>query len=369
MNTDAPLIWLLGKAQSGKTSLVCELTGEARDQVGNGFERATLTAGVYAFPPDEPAVRFLDTRGLEDEAAYNPEADLQAAEAAAHLLLVTVRLEDSVLDGLLARVRALRKQHPDWPLLVVQTRLHDLYEPGQPHILPYPFTGTPTDATLPGLSDEFTRLLTAQRQAFNQLPGKPPLFVPVDFTRPDAGLPPANYGAEALWDALHTLLPGVYERLHTPRDPAESARRQIILPWAFAAAGADALPLPLLGGLASTGLQARMVHAVAARFGLEMKPALWAKFTSLLGASFAARYAVRFFLRQGLKIVPGIGAAAVAVLSFGVTYALGEAAIYFCRELSAGREPDREHLRQTYAQNLERAREIWRQRNPPEAGA
>lgn len=365
----APLIWLLGKAQSGKTSIVAELTGEDRREVGNGFQRATPGARVYAFPPELPVVRFLDTRGLGDEAGYDPAEDLEDAARQAHLLLVVVRLEDGALGGVLDVARAARKRHPDWPLLVAQTRPHDLYRPGQTHALPYPFTGTDADASLPEFSDEFRRVLSAQRAAFRDLPGPPPVFVPLDFTRPDAGFTPAAYGGGALWDALDRLLPKLHERLHLGRDPAENARRQVILPWAFAAAGADALPAPFLGGIASTGLQARMVYAVSDRFGLKWDDGLWKKFIHLLGASFGARYAAKFLFRQGLKIVPGIGAAAVAVLSFGVTYALGEAAIYFCREIAAGREPDRERLRRTYAENLKRAREIWRRRARGEGGA
>ena len=36
-----PLIWLLGKTQAGKTSIVAEITGEAVDQVGCGFVPVT----------------------------------------------------------------------------------------------------------------------------------------------------------------------------------------------------------------------------------------------------------------------------------------------------------------------------------------
>ncbi len=360
--SDVPVIWLLGKAQAGKTSIVAELTGEARENIGNGFQRATTGSRVYAFPQDQPVVRFLDTRGLEDEAAYDSKTDLNDAAAQAHLLLAVIRLEDSALGHVLDVVRSVKKRHPDWPVLVALTRLHDVYEPGQSHLLPYPFDGTKSDLTVPELSDDFRRLLAAHRKLFHDLPGSPPEFVLLDFTQPGSGIAPSDYGAAFLWNTLARKLPSVYEGLHISRDPAESTRRRVILPWAFAAAGADALPLPFIGGLTSTGLQARMVYGVADRFGLTWDRTIWKKFIHLLGSAFVARYGVKFMLRQGLKVLPGIGAAAVAVLSFGVTYALGEAAIYFCRELAEGREPDRDVLRQTYTENLERARTIWQQR-------
>jgi len=359
----APVIWLLGKAQSGKTSVVAELTGMDREGVGNGFQRTTLSSKVYPFPPELPVVQFLDTRGLEDDIAMDPGEAMAYAEDKAHLLLVVVRVEDPAPEALLNLLRGIRKRHPDWPLLVAQTRLHDLYEPGQTHPLPYPFTGGDSDAELPGLSADLRDALSAQRAAFTRLPGSPPLFVPLDFTKPDSGLSPSNYGGDALWEGLKICLPLAYEGLHTGSDPAEQARKRVILPWSLAAAGTDALPLPLLGGLASTGLQARMVVAVAGRFGLDWSPREWRRFVRLLGASFVARYGAKFLLRQGLKVIPGVGAATVALLSFGVTYALGEAAIYYCRELSEGREPDREQLRQTYVEHLEQARDLWRERS------
>jgi hypothetical protein len=63
---EAPVIWLLGKTQAGKTSIVAALTGEGRNDIGDGFQPATRTARKYAWPPERPLLRFLDTRGLAD---------------------------------------------------------------------------------------------------------------------------------------------------------------------------------------------------------------------------------------------------------------------------------------------------------------
>ena len=354
----APVVWLLGKAQAGKTSIVAEMTGQNFEGIGNGFKRATLSAGLYAFPVDLPVVRFLDTRGLEDERGYDPARDIAYAEEQSHLLLAVARAEDLALEPLLDTLKTVRKQHPEWPLLVAQTRLHDLYPRAAGHPLPYP--GTDNPSVFP---ENLQRTLRAQREMFDALPGPDPIYVPLDFTRPEDGFDPVNYGADALWDALKRMLPPVHDRLYRGRDPAENARHQVILPWALAAAGADAVPVPFVGGLASTGFQARMVDAVARRFQLRRDMDLWKRFIHLLGFSFCARYGVKFLLRQGVKLVPGLGTAAVALWSFAITYALGEAAVYFCREVAEGREPDREALRETYKANLERARAMWRERN------
>ena len=67
----APVIWLLGKTGAGKTAIVSTLTGDARAEVGAGFEPCTRTAAFYDVPTEVPLIRFLDTRGL-DEVDYDP---------------------------------------------------------------------------------------------------------------------------------------------------------------------------------------------------------------------------------------------------------------------------------------------------------
>jgi len=74
----APVIWLFGKVQSGKTSIIRALTGAERAQIGDGFKPCTRWAARYDFPnSDFPLAVFLDTRGL-GEAGYTPQEDLAA---------------------------------------------------------------------------------------------------------------------------------------------------------------------------------------------------------------------------------------------------------------------------------------------------
>ena len=62
----APVIWLFGKTQSGKTSIVKYLTGAESAEIGKGFQPCTRFSRQYAFPVDEaPLITFLDTRGLD----------------------------------------------------------------------------------------------------------------------------------------------------------------------------------------------------------------------------------------------------------------------------------------------------------------
>ena len=69
----APVVWLLGKVQSGKTSIIREPTQSSDAEIGSGFRACTKTARVFDFPSEAPIIRFLDTRGL-GEVAYDTRA-------------------------------------------------------------------------------------------------------------------------------------------------------------------------------------------------------------------------------------------------------------------------------------------------------
>src|SRR3954470_325200 len=76
--TPTPVFWLLGKTQSGKTSIIRYLTGADDAVIGSGFRPCTKTSRRYQFPsPDAPLMAFLDTRGV-DEPGYDPAEDAAA---------------------------------------------------------------------------------------------------------------------------------------------------------------------------------------------------------------------------------------------------------------------------------------------------
>ena len=57
--------------------------------------------------------------------------------------------------------------------------------------MPYPFDGSDGDARRIGVPEELGRVMLAQRRLFRDLPGRePPMFVPLDFTRPEQGIAP-----------------------------------------------------------------------------------------------------------------------------------------------------------------------------------
>jgi len=80
-----PVLWLLGKTQAGKTSIIKALTGSEAAEIGNGFQPCTRTSQFYDFPTETPIVRFLDTRGL-GEVSYDPSEDILYCKGQAHRL-------------------------------------------------------------------------------------------------------------------------------------------------------------------------------------------------------------------------------------------------------------------------------------------
>src|SRR5262249_43425543 len=156
---------LLGKTQSGKTSVIKYLTGAERAEIGQGFRPCTRYSSRYEFPTEEaPLLAFLDTRGL-DEPGYDPAEDLAAFREAAHVVVVTVKALDQAQEGVLRQVRAVRRDQPRRPVVLVLTCLHEAY-PQRQHPQPYPFReGLPAGES-PALSADLVRSLEEQRRRF-----------------------------------------------------------------------------------------------------------------------------------------------------------------------------------------------------------
>src|SRR5262245_11075028 len=122
-----PVLWLFGKTQSGKTTLVRYLTGAEDAAIGQGFRPCTHFSREYHFPTaDTPLLTFLDTRGVE-EPGYDPAEDLARFDEQAHIVVVTVKLLDQAQEAFVNHLKALRKSQPARPVLLVLTCLHEAY--------------------------------------------------------------------------------------------------------------------------------------------------------------------------------------------------------------------------------------------------
>ncbi|MFP4684037.1 MAG: YcjF family protein [Ectothiorhodospira sp.] len=360
---EAPVLWLLGKVQSGKSSIVRAVTGDAEVAIGNAFTPCTRTSRLYEFPPEAPVVRFLDTRGLE-EADYDPAGDLALLEGRAHAVVAVARAMDPHQEAVLEVLRAVRQRHPHWPVVLVQTRLHDGYPDGRDH---------PDAATLAGDPDlaDLRRALEAQARTFRALPGDGPVHMAaVDLTPPEEGFSDPEYGLEGLLDALDAGCAdgreGWIRDLATEARAGRAARlRPHILGYALAAGAADVFPM--VGAVAVPTVQGRMLHTIAGFHAVPWDRSLLRAFAASLGTGALLGIGAGFAARQVGKLVPGygqvVGATAAGVASASVTYALGQAASYYLETRRRGVE-DPQGVRAAYRGALREAHDLFRRRGP-----
>ena len=364
-----PLVWLIGKVQAGKTSIVGALTQASSAEIGEGYKPCTRTAAVFDFPADAPVIRFLDTRGL-GEAGYDPAEDIAFHEGRAHLLLVVMKALDPQQDAILNVVRKARERHPDWPILVAQTTLHDGYTAGQGHALPYPYGAAPHDlAHNSAVPPDLSRSLIFQRGLFSAMPGNGSiLFVPIDFTKEGDGYDPREYGLSALTSALEKTAPaGLVAALKDANlssgDKLAAEAHPHIVGYAAAAAAADAVPAA--GAVAVPVVQSKMLHSLARIYEVDWTRQTLAEFGGCLGAGAVSRLIAGFGFRQLAKLIPvygqTAGAAAAAATSFATTFAIGKAACYFMLRRRAG-ESDPKGVSDAYAKALSEAFRLFHQR-------
>lgn len=360
-----PVVWLVGKTQAGKTSIIRALTGSDQAEIGNGFQPCTATARLYDFPPEAPVVRFLDTRGL-GEVDYMPEEDIRFCESRAHLLLAVMKVSDPDQDAVLEVLRSVRARHPEWPVVIAQTGLHELYADDGEHPQPYPFAQMPWPASVP---PDLARALLSQRDRAGELPGKAPeRWVPVDLTLPEDGYAPEDYGLDALWEAIEAVsalrLQWLLGQDSDVKDVFASAAHPHILGYALAAAAMGALPVVDLAAVPA--IQAKMLQSLAAIYAQAWDRRSKLEFLGLLGSGVAVAYAARYLGRAAIKLVPYLGQTLGAVwgatASGATTYGLGKAAGYHFHRRALGLETDARVLRRVFDEHRGQGSEILRER-------
>lgn len=362
-----PVLWLVGKTQSGKTSLIRTLTGSPDAEIGNGFRPCTRTARFYDFPSDVPVVRFLDTRGL-GEAAYDPTDDIHYCEERAHLVVAVMRASDPGQQAVTDVLHAVRKRHPDWPVLIVQTCLHQCYGPDWQHPQPYPFQDI---SSLP--QDDLTRVLNSQRERLGHLPGSAGVWwVAVDFTLPEDGFTDPRYGLDTLWQAIEEAsafgLRALLEADPAIQDAYSRAAHPHILSYSLAAAGMGALPVVDMAGVPA--IQLKLFHTLASIYGMPWDKRTTTEFFGLLGAGISIGYGLQMAGRNLVKLVPVWGQTAGAVWgatsSAAMTFALGKAAGYYLARKRKGLAVDDQKLRQVFTDALRKGREVASHQAHPE---
>ena len=358
-----PTIWLLGKTGGGKSSIVRFLTGATTAEIGNGYRPQTRTSSLYEFPSsEEPIVRFLDTRGL-GEAGYDPDADLKACNAQAHVLVVVVRVMDHALDEVVTTVQRIRAARSTLPVVLALTSLHEAYPQEQhPETDPFPASGSPTvDFSQIGLRSDLLRTLIEQQRQFQGLVDR---IVPLDITKPEEGFHSPNFGGDRLESALIELLPEACRQviLHLDewrtalQDLSERKALPTILTYSSLSAAAAAVPLPWIDIPAVMSLQSRLIYVLADQYDQQMNAAMLSK----MAGAMAGQMALRFAVRSPLKLIPFLGQTANAAMAFAYTYSLGKACCWYFGECRQGSTPSVESLNFVWGEQLQHATDRWR---------
>ncbi|HJT79510.1 MAG TPA: DUF697 domain-containing protein [Gemmataceae bacterium] len=352
-----PVFWLLGKTQSGKTSVIKYLTGAEEAEIGQGFRPCTRTSRLYQFPtPDAPLLTFIDTRGI-DEPGYDPTEDLARFNPQAHVLLVTVRALDHAQENVLNPLRTIRKARPGRPVVLALTTLHEGY-PQQQHPTPYPY-GTEQEATAVPL--DLRRSLDEQRQRFAGLVDR---VVPLDLTPAEEGFAEPGYGGEQLKQTLLEVLPAAYRQTLLTLDEATKELKDIyarhalphIIAYSTLAATAGAIPVPWLDLLLLPGIQTQMIHHLARYYGQPLRGTRFLELAGTLGLGVVFRQATR----ELIKFIPVVGSVAGSVLAGASTFALGKAFCYYYSAVHQGHVPRPEDLKKYYHEQLVQAEEAWK---------
>jgi uncharacterized protein (DUF697 family) len=305
-------------------------------------------------------LRFLDTRGL-GEVDYDPTNDMSWCEQQSHLVLVVMQVSDPNQHETLRALQAARRRHPDWPVVVAQTGLHRLYSAGMRHPIPYSYSGGADDEAQSSAPHALRQALVHQRKQFDGLPGARPHFVPIDFTMPEDGFAPHDYGIEMLWRVLEEVGPVAFEALHLAHADAQSDRirakaRPLIYGYGTVAAGAGAVPVPIVGVGGIAGLIAMMLRMLAIRYDVGWTPRTFGEFSGAIGGGAFFWWALRYGLREVLKLVPVFGAVAAgainAAAAFAVTVAVGEAACVWLAYRHRGLTAPDEEVRRAFANGL-----------------
>ena len=355
-----PVIWLLGKAQSGKTSLVHAMTGSSRAEIGGGFRPCTRTAQMYSFPnEDECFLRFLDTRGL-GEAGQDGSAEIPKLEAEADLIVVVVKAMDHAQQHVLDILRGVAARHPDWPILVLQTALHEGYPTGaMRHAVPYPYAEPPYPPAVP---HDLARSLLAQRELFRGYRAalRAGRFHAAGRRLRAGRLWPGatlvgDRGAASAGTARHVGPdaggPPGDPRRTVPQGPAAYRRP---MPWRPAGRGRCRCrwstcrwswrPRP--------GCSTRSPRSTSSRWICTRM----AEIAGALGFGFLTRLGVRELVK--LVPVPGLGESVSALYAAASTYALGVALCQYFSRVRGGAKLDVDIIRRLYATELKQSK-LW----------
>lgn len=359
--TPAPILWLIGKTQSGKTSIIKFLTGAEEAEIGLGFAPCTRFSREYAFPSkDIPLLKFLDTRGLE-EPGYDAGEDMAAFNSQAHVIIITIRVLDHALAGMIPHLRQIRRSQPGRPVILALTCLHEAY-PQQQHPLPFPFDTSGLIETS-SVTSELQRSIDRHRQ---ELAGLYDFVAPLDITPAYEGFIEPNYGGQQFINTLVQALPSAYRQTllmlekmtHSLQEHHARKALPYIMGYSTLAATAGAFPIPWIDLFFLPAIQTQMIHRIARLYGQPLNGKRFLELASTLGLGIFVRQAIR----ELAKFIPLFGSALGAVLAGSSTFALGKAFCYYYSAVHQGHVPQASDLKRYYQDQLTQAEQFWKKR-------
>jgi uncharacterized protein (DUF697 family)/GTP-binding protein EngB required for normal cell division len=350
---------LIGKPQTGKSSIIRGITGVSAEIVGQGFRPHTQNTQRYTYPAEDlPLLIFTDTVGLGDAYQHTDTviaellADLAENTGRAQVFIVTVKINDFATDSLLEITKQLRQKYPKIPCLLAVTCLHQLYPPNTADHPPYPPDCEDINRTYQEIKETFKDLYDNS--------------VPIDFTLEEDGYNPVFYGLEAFRDNLADLLPKAEANtIHQLLDRETSNKlgnlyrdvaRRYMLAFSVIAATLAAIPLPLATMPVLTALQVSMVGVLGKLYGQVLTPSQAGGVVSAIAGGFLAQA----IGRELVKFIPGFGSVIAASWSAAYTWALGEGACVYFGDLMGGKKPDPQRIQRVMKEAFSAAQERFK---------
>ena len=334
-----PAIWLLGKAGSGKSSIIRLMTGDGGIAVGNGYEPCTQETSEIRFPQDEPVLRFMDTKGVCG-AACEVVGQVNASAAAGDVIIAVARLDDPAQGDLCEAVDALLNARSRRSVIVAHSH-----------------------GDTAGGAGERDAARAKNQKAIERAAGKRLDKITVSLADRAA----AENARHRLLDVLETVVPDVAflikgEERSTAERMEFAKVRHIVVRFALTAGAAGAVPVA--GMVATTGIMARMLVRIARSYEVELNREVLYGLASALGGGIFAKLALLKLVRSTATLLPGIGqTAGIAVAAAGAfasTFAVGRAASYYMFRLNNGKKPSKKEIRNIYNSAFDSARQSYK---------
>ncbi len=362
---------LVGKPQTGKSSIVRGLTGVSGDIVGQGYRPHTQNTQRYNFPTDAlPLLTFTDTVGLGDGrqptsevvqeliGEWQPATESTKPTASAKVIILTVKVTDFATATLRDIAAQIRAAQPNVPCILAITCLHESY---------------PADCdNHPTYPPDFPEIQRAVTQIQADFKGLYDRAVLLDFTLEADGFDPVFYGLDALLDAPSDLLPhaesqaiaqlldkrfaGDMQVVDQLGNLYREAARRYILPFSLMAGTLAAVPLPFATMPVLTAVQITMVGLLGQLYGQKVKPSQAGALVSAIAGGFLAQ----LIGRELLKFIPVFGSVVAASWATAYTWALGEAACVYFGDLMGGKTPDPDRIQAVMKQSFAEAQERFK---------